>query len=119
MTREPRINVYQCQYNCLTTTVDVDKGVTPFMMKCKKKPTKERPIEAKYLGEDGECIGTAQSSFYPRGPMPKYIPVASHEWYAPSEEEQKNLHPAELEHVKNGGLLLRERTKKEALCHEK
>lgn len=112
----PRINVYVCEYNCNNVTVDVDHGVTPFMIKCRRKSTPQRPIAQKYLDENGECIGTARSCFYPMEPKPAHIPDPTHEWFKPDTFE--GLHPDEIDHVKRGGLLLRERTDREPIFHE-
>lgn len=112
----PKLNVYVCEYGCYTVTVDVDEGVTPFLIKCRKRSTLDRPIEAKYLGKDGECVGTARSSLYPRKPKPAHIPDPTHEWYKP--ESTKGLDDFERDHVQNGGLLLRRRTHREPVYHE-
>ena len=114
--KEPRINVYRCQYGCHTVTVDVDDGVTPFMIQCRSRSTPERPIKAKYLGEEGFCKGTAESSFYPRGPKPLHIGEPKWEWYKPTTPEV--MSNAEFEHVKQGGLLLRPRTEREPVYHK-
>jgi hypothetical protein len=113
---EPKINVYVCQFNCLTVTVDVDEGVTPFMIQCRSRSTKGRPIEKKLLDEHGFCVGTAQSSFYPTGPKPSRIGDPKWEWYIP--ETNKGLSVGEAEHVKKGGLLLRPRTEREPVYHK-
>jgi hypothetical protein len=102
----PRINVYVCQ-ECHgnTVTVDVDVGVTPFFLGCKK------------LG----CNGMAQSSFYPKGPKPAHIPNPDWEWYKPTLKQAKrkeSKYPGTLDHVQRGGLLLRQRTGRAPVCHE-
>lgn len=118
MDKLPRYNVYVCEYGCHTITVDVDKGTTPFMIKCASKPRPNRPIAKKYLGEDGECIGTAKSTFYPTKGVPDNV-VATHEWYKPNYLELQHFHsPDEREHVERGGLLMRPRTDKEPIYHE-
>jgi hypothetical protein len=106
--RHPRINIYLCEFGCHTVTVDVAHGVTPFFIKCKAKPRPDRPIAAKHLGEDGECVGLAKSSMYPKGPKPPWIGEPTHEWYTP--ENMQRLTDEEADHVGRGGLLLRERT---------
>jgi hypothetical protein len=99
-TKNWRLNVYRCSGGDVTTTVDVDEGVTPFMVMCPK------------------CGRDAQSSFYPKSrPVPESIPEPSHEWYRPSETETRRMNHAMREHVKKGGLLLRLRTKREPLSH--
>lgn len=118
MKKLPRYNLYTCEYNCQNITVDVDKGTTPFMIKCKRKPTIARPIGTTFLDENGECKGTARSNFYPTEGVPENI-VATHEWFKPNYLELEHFHsPQEREHVENGGLILRERTDKEPLYHE-
>lgn len=112
-----RINCYRCQYGCNTWTVDVDKGVTPMMIKCRSKPTAKRPIAEKYLDKNGECIGIANSNFYPKLPPPPYADVKL-EWYAPSKDEISKMDLGMQEHCKKGGLLLRERTDREPIYHD-
>lgn len=115
MPKNPRINVYVCEYGCHNVTVDVDEGVTPFFIKCLRKSTPDRPIQKKYLDENGECIGIARSTFYPSGPKPPHIPDPTHEWYRP--ESLDGLSKDEKEHVDQGGLLLRPRTEREPIYH--
>jgi len=101
--KEPRVNVYTCQKcGAYTVTVDVDYGVTPFMLKC-------RTTEG--------CEGFGHSSFYPTGPKPVRIPEPSWEWYKPSEQEASTLDPQTLDHVELGGLILRPRTQAEPVYH--
>lgn len=114
----PRINVYRCEYGCNTVTVDVDDGVTPFMIKCKAKTRPDRPLLPGLTGPDGECIGTAQSCFYPGGPTPLHIGEPTHEWFKPTMTEIGGLSAGEQDHVKGGGLLLRERTKREPVFYD-
>ena len=85
------INVYVCEYNCLTVTVDRDEGVTPFMIGCKSRSRKDRPIKADKLDSKGFCIGTARSSFYPKGPKPAHIPEPGWEWVLPTQEEIEQI----------------------------
>lgn len=86
-------NVYTCE-ECggFTSTIDVDEGVTPFMILCRARP---------------DCHGWAQSAMYPKGPRPPRIPAPAWEWYKPGADEMLTLSPANLGHVKQGGLLLR------------
>lgn len=88
-----RENVYTCQ-TCggHTTTIDLDEGVTPFMIGCRAKKG---------------CHGDAYSAFYPKGPRPAHIPAPSHEWYKPVGEELASMSEAMQEHVAKGGLNLR------------
>lgn len=93
-----RENVYTCE-KCggLTVTIDVDEGVTPFMLKCRAS------------GRQGDCDGFARSSFYPKGPRPPHMPAPSWEWYRPDAEEVERLSDAMREHVRQGGLCIRKR----------
>ena len=119
--KNPRINVYQCKWGCHTVTVDVDKGVTPFMIPCKFKGRTDRPVDPRYIGRDGYCIGTAQSSFYPKGPKPPHIKEPEWEWYKPTEKWAKKkdkIYSGTYDHWKRGGLSLRERTNAEPIYHE-
>lgn len=98
---EPRENVYTCQ-KCggYTVTVDVDEGVTPFMIACRAS------------GKVGDCRGQAYSAFYPKGPRPSHIPEPAWEWYRPTPEGQRRIdrkHPGMMQHFKNGGLDIRKR----------
>lgn len=124
----PRYNAYQCEFGCLIVTVDVDKGVTPFEIKCRRKPTKDRPIAKKYLDSDGECIGRARSSFYPKRELPKHYPPVEWEWCLPSEEEivqeikkwkTKGACEQDVRDWYNGeALMLRPRTDREPIYHD-
>lgn len=84
-----RKNIYVCE-KCsgFIVTRDKDEGTTPFMMKC-------RATEG--------CRGMMMSSMYRvfDGRM-----KASHEWFKP--DSAGGLNAATAEHVKMGGLLLRE-----------
>jgi hypothetical protein len=111
----PRENVYGCEYGCLTVTVDVDVGVTPFMIKCRSVSRPDRPLLARLTGPDGECVGIAESCFYPKKRRPPHIPEPTHEWYKP--ENIDGLSPQEIEHVNQGGLLLRPRTNRHPIYH--
>ena len=95
-----KINVYVCPCGHQVVTIDVDEGVTPFMIPC---PTGCKPVQA------GFKVGLAQSSFYQvdqRHEIPEW------EWYKPSSRERKTLgfSRAELEYIKQGGLMMRELT---------
>lgn len=115
----PRINAYQCEYGCNVITVDVDHGVTPFMIGCRRRSTKERPIQAKYLNEDGFCIGTGKSCFYPKAPLPPHLGQPTWEWYRPSEEDLAKMSKREADHYRRhpNELALRERTDREPIYH--
>ena len=123
-----RLNLYVCEYFCHTITCDVDKGVTPFTIPCQFTGREDRPLNPKY-SKNGKCTGIAFSKMYPRE-IPDHIniPVPTHEWYKPNvldyfncfdEDGNKlNLSKEEVDHVLNGGLLLRKRTTKEILDHD-
>lgn len=88
-----RVNAYLCR-DCrgYTMTVDVDEGVTPFMLRCRAE------------GEHGDCGGKAQSLFYR---LPPALPEPAWEFYRPDEAELATLDRASRAHVQQGGLLLR------------
>jgi hypothetical protein len=83
-------NIYTCD-KCggHIVTVDVDDGVTPFMLACK-------------VAE--ECEGTMRSSLYR---VFDQSMKASHEWYRPTPATGGRLSASQLDHVMKGGLLLR------------
>jgi hypothetical protein len=91
-------NVYTCQ-KCggFTVTIDVDEGVTPFMLKCRAS------------GREGDCDGFAMSAMYPKGTRPPHIPAPAWEWFKPTGDYYDSLPPAMKEHVDNGGLDIRKR----------
>lgn len=133
---EPRINVYVCQ-KCggHTVTVDVDEGVTPFMIGCHAKEADVHPAESgskafeELLERDlgvriksrnllkVKCDGMAHSSFYPRGPRPSWIGEPKWEWYKPSVEESEKMSSGARRHVEKGGLLMRRRSERPAMNH--
>jgi hypothetical protein len=80
-----RLNMYTCDNDHNTITIDLNEGVTPFMIDCMTL----------------DCGLIARSHFY--NVSPELIPA--YEWYYPT--NLKGLHPAEVEHVVKGGLLLR------------
>jgi hypothetical protein len=103
----PRENCYTCgQCGYVTVTVDVDYGVTPFMISCKASE---------------KCQGSALSGMYPKAPRPDHFPAPTYEWYKPSKSEMNRLElqsPATWDHAKQGGLLLRKRTDREPVYHK-
>src|SRR3990167_2030816 len=107
----PRINVYRCEYHCNTVTVDVDHGVTPFMIGCRSRSRPDRPIAKDKLDKKGFCIGTGMSCFYPKVPRPAHIPEPSWEWFKPTKEEFEmlDIEQKDENHFKQGGLFLRPR----------
>lgn len=92
----PRENCYTCQ-SCgkIFTTVDIDEGVTPFMVG-------HREFEPK-----SKCDGDCHSAFYPKPPRPPHIPDPKWEWYKPSEEEINSFPESWRDHYRRGGLHLR------------
>lgn len=100
MSFKGRENVYTCS-KCggYTVTVDLDEGVTPFMLRCRAS------------GKEGDCDGMAQSAMYPNGPRPASIPPPAWEWYSPDIKELARSSPAMRDHAQRGGLFLRKREK--------
>lgn len=78
-----RINCYVCPDGHITKTIDVDRGVTPFMHTC------------------GTCGKPAQSTFYRDTDPPG---VVTEEWYRPSLEETLKASQGMQWHILNGGL---------------
>lgn len=98
---EGMINVYVCQ-KCggYTVTIDIDEGVTPFMLGCRAS------------GKERECNGMATSSFYPKGPRPAHIPEPAWEWYRATDAEARKIDKrarGSWQHHQQGGLFLRKR----------
>ena len=99
---EGRINQYVCSTcNHVTTTIDRDAGVTPFLIECKGMA----PCAAGRVGvrmKNGR--DTARSLGYSKRVDPEATPT--HEWYRPETlDEVSDL--GVREHILNGGLLLR------------
>lgn len=114
-----RMNVYICEYGCHNVTVDVDKGVTPFMIPCQFASRPDRPADPAKM-KNGKCIGVAKSAMYPKEKDDETpYPIPTHEWYRPDLAEYAKLSDPEKDHVKNGGLLMRERTNAEPLVNGK
>lgn len=84
-----KLNIYVCR-TCRghMVTRDVDKGTTPFMVGCRVTPG---------------CAGNMQSSMYQVFDQEM---AESHQWFRPASADGLTL--AELAHVRQGGLLLRE-----------
>lgn len=84
-------NIYTCD-RCSghIVTVDIDDGVTPFMIACEATQ---------------KCHGMMRSSMYR---VFDQTLKASHEWYRPSPATGGNLSAGALDHVMKGGLLLRQ-----------
>jgi hypothetical protein len=104
----PRENVYTCE-KCarFTVTVDVDEGVTPFMLKCRAS------------GKEGDCDGTAYSACYPTNPRPSWMPAPAWEWFKPTGSEYNKLSEAMKRHVDKGGLDIRHRTAALPVMHKR
>jgi len=112
-----KMNIYICEHGCHNITVNVDKGVTPFMMKCLREGDAKRPLD-KSKSKNGVCVGMAKSCMYPeRINDAQDYPVAKHEWYRPDNQEYSALNNAEKDHVRNGGLLIRKITGKKPILH--
>lgn len=88
-------NIYTCE-KCggRTITLDVDEGVTPFMIGCRAS------------GDEFTCNGMAQSSMYR---IPEDTPEHQWEWFKPTGSEYRKLSRPMREHVDKGGLDLRRR----------
>ncbi len=86
-------NIYTCE-KCggHIVTVDLDRGVTPFMVDCMATPA---------------CGGMMQSSMYR---VFDQTMRADHEWYRPSDFALATMTPRVRRHVEHGGLLIRKRT---------
>ncbi len=87
MNNQYKINVYVCaKCSGKTRTIDVDNGVTPFMMMCRATEN---------------CDGTMRSSFYsvPQNIVPEY------EWFMP--KSMDGYDQDMIEHFKKGGLDIR------------
>jgi len=94
MEQQGKRNAYVCE-KCGGTiiTVNLDEGVTSFMVTCR-------------ANWPGECDGMAQSQMYD---VRQTIP-ASWGWYRPNLSETNRLeaqHPGMKEHIERGGLVLR------------
>jgi hypothetical protein len=91
-----KINTYTCPHGHVTVTINTDEGVTPMMLRCKQK------------ADDGKhnCTEFAKSAWYKcdQSLKPEY------EWYKPI--SLKGLSPEMKEHVRMGGLELRQLNKK-------
>lgn len=95
-TKPGDINGWYCgQCGLHTYVVHVDPGVTPMFLGCCRA--------------SGGCKGPGISLMYPTAPPPEHVKLSvKHEWYKPG--KRARLSPEEREHVKKGGLLLRELT---------
>lgn len=82
--RSGKVNCYTCK-NCghVVKTVDIDNGVTPFIIGC------------------DECGENMYSSFY-KDNFPEIEPT--YEWFRPSLEATKKMSPGMQDHILNGGL---------------
>ena len=106
-----RRNAYFCK-NCrkVTITVDVNEGVTPAFIQC---PHCNKDMASSFMYQIPGCM------------MFEYVPgigmqelPADLEWYKPQANEIALLSDAEKEHVNNGGLLSRKRTKAKPIYRE-
>lgn len=91
--RYGRKNIYTCK-KCggVTITIDIDDGVTPFMIRCRAS------------GNEDRCDGMAQSCMYR---VPVETPDAEWEWFKPTGSQYLKLSRDMREHVDKGGLDLR------------
>lgn len=89
----------------MLTTVDVAKGRTSPLIKCRSAK---------------ECKGHMLTSRYPlERPIPLSTPNITHEWYRPSKKDLDKESKKMIEYVILGGLDLRERTEATPFCHKK
>lgn len=95
----------------ITYVIHVDDGVTPFYLACRADGHEPDSPES-------TCKGMGRSLMYPAPPVPAHIIEAvAWEWYMPVGGELRRLakkarqrggqDAAVLEHIDNGGLLLR------------
>jgi hypothetical protein len=91
------VNAYNCDTcHANTVTIDVDPGVTPMFLGCRRTPG---------------CRGMASSSGYPDlEPPPHIMTDLDFEWATPTEREFRQLEPEMKSHVDQGGLVLHDRT---------
>lgn len=86
---EGKLNIYTCELcRGFIVTRDVNEGVTPFMTNCRATP---------------QCSGMMKSSFYR---VFDQSMRETHQWYRPPADQV--LPPHYAEHVRKGGLILRE-----------
>lgn len=92
------INGWRCPAGHVTCAVHVDEGVTPMFLACRTEGCDERATSMMYpalvLGEDGQ-------------PAPIVW-----EWYRPTAKQARRMDrkaPGMAEHVRRGGLAIRER----------
>ncbi len=90
---ERRLNAYICEDLHITVTNDKDEGTTPFMIPC--------PV----------CNSAATSRMYKVNNKNENL-KPTHEWYKPEPKEWDLLSDNAIEHVKQGGLMLRKIPKK-------
>lgn len=85
------MNLYECnKCNNYKVTLYKDKGVTPFIMRCKC---------------GGDMMHTKSSKQAP----PSYVKV--HNWVRPSLEQTMSLSESMRNHILNGGLILEDKLK--------
>lgn len=106
-----RRNAYFCK-KCrkVTITVDIDEGVTPAFIKC---PHCKKDMAGSFMYQIPGCM---YFEYVPNIGM--QLLIADYEWYKPKDNEIVLLSDAEKDHVKNGGLLMRRRTKAKAIVRE-
>jgi hypothetical protein len=90
------VNSYKCpECGKVTVTIDVDPGVTPMLLGCRRTPG---------------CRGLAVSSGYPATEPPaSLLEHLDWEWALPTAGEYAELDTAMMAYVDNGGLALRPR----------
>lgn len=91
------VNAWKCDVcGLLTVAIDVDPGVTPMFLGCRRTP---------------DCTGMGTSSGYPSIPVPdRVLEHLDWEWTLPDPGE--DLTTGDREWIDDGGLLLRPRTER-------
>jgi len=91
MEKRGLVNVYECKCGKHVVTINLCTGVTPANAPC--------PFCAEAMGMWSRWYNL--TAFSNRNPL-----QVTHAWYRPTMPSIVHAHPAELEHVQQGGLLL-------------
>lgn len=106
--RRSPFNAYYCD-SCggYIVTEDIDEGVTPMFLACRVLGDPSDPANT--------CKGQSRSMMYPKRPWPEKdgngTPIPTEpawEWFRP--ENLNGLTSGMCDHVKRGGLILRQRS---------
>ena len=119
--RIPRVNIWVCEHECETITVDVAEGISPTQVRCKQHPKKINP---KHLDENGQCKGKAISANYPTDYALDYLENIKYEMDLPTPEditamikEAPHLEEQIKKYFDGTKLVMKPRTKKPMLFH--